>query len=239
VSCLLYCIFRTKEQSRLPSPCGVGGQHISVVAHNGLSAALSDLTQPNGLTTLSGILAYETVVESFYRDQTVIPVRYGCLLEDSSEAIELLEKNLAGYSGLLGELEGLGEMGVRILLEGSETGPERDNAPCPSGSLPFVESVGARYVAARREHYARLYPTSPAWDSVAERFSGSLSRLSVRHKLELPNGPRKGILSLYFLVPRAAVEAFRQAVREVQRAEPIKLLLSGPWPPYSFVDALS
>jgi gas vesicle protein GvpL/GvpF len=216
-------------------PCGLGGRQICVVAHNGLSAALSELTQPDALTALSGILEYETIVESFYRDRTILPVRYGCLLEDSPQVIALLEKNAHAYSALLSELEGLGEMGVRILLDAPETGPEGNEVPFPSDSLPSVASPGVRYLSGRREHYA---PLCPAWESMAERLLGSLSGLFVRHKMELPNGPRKHVLSLYFLVPRAGVEVFRRAVREIQRVESVKLLLSGPWPPYSFVDGL-
>jgi hypothetical protein len=40
-------------------------------------------------------------------------------------------------------------------------------------------------------------------------------------------------------VPRAAVEAFRRAARHLHPKESVKLLLSGPWPPYNFVDSLA
>jgi hypothetical protein len=39
-------------------------------------------------------------------------------------------------------------------------------------------------------------------------------------------------------VPRASVESFRRAARHLRPKESVKLLLSGPWPPYNFVDSL-
>jgi hypothetical protein len=60
----------------------------------------------------------------------------------------------------------------------------------------------------------------------------------VRHKVEFPSSGRSRLLSLYFLVPRDSVGCFRRAARGLHRNESVKLLLSGPWPPYNFVDSL-
>jgi hypothetical protein len=43
------------------------------------------------------------------------------------------------------------------------------------------------------------------------------------------------MLSLYFLVPRKSIGKFREVFRRLSCAEPARLLLSGPWPPYNFV----
>jgi hypothetical protein len=44
------------------------------------------------------------------------------------------------------------------------------------------------------------------------------------------------MLSLYFLVPKKSIDPFRRVFRHMRRRmETTKLLLSGPWPPYSFV----
>jgi len=45
------------------------------------------------------------------------------------------------------------------------------------------------------------------------------------------------LLSMYFLVPRPAQGAFREAARGLSAPGPAAVLLSGPWPPYNFVLA--
>ena len=54
------------------------------------------------------------------------------------------------------------------------------------------------------------------------------------HQSKIQN-PKSKILSLNFLVPRRSVESFRRTFQEISRKEGMKMLLSGPWPPYNFV----
>ena len=77
MSYLLYCIFGTSARQDLGLPAGIGRQPVLVVAHDGLSAALSELAESDLVPDISQTLSYERVVEHFFRDQTVIPMRYG------------------------------------------------------------------------------------------------------------------------------------------------------------------
>lgn len=238
MSYLLYCIFRSGAQPRLGTPPGVGGKPVFVLAQNGLSAGLSELPESDLVPDISQVLAYEAVVEDLYRDRTVIPVRYGCRLEDASDARELLERHRDEYGALLDELEGLAEMGLHVLLDGSGTGAENDACSVPPKSFPLACNSGAAYLAAKRERYLGLDRADLRERLLVEELWGSLTGLYVRHKVEFPDVSRSLLLSLYFLVPRPSVESFRRAARQVHPRESVKLLLSGPWPPYNFVDSL-
>jgi hypothetical protein len=44
------------------------------------------------------------------------------------------------------------------------------------------------------------------------------------------------LLSLHFLVARTAAEDFRERVQRLALPGEVKVLISGPWPPYNFVD---
>jgi hypothetical protein len=238
MSYLLYCVFRTPAQPRPGTPLGVGGEPVFVLAQNGLSAGLSEVTESDLVPDISQILAYEAVVEHLYRDRTVIPVRYGCQLEGASDALGLLERHRDEYGALLDELEGLTEMGIHLLLDGSGGGTENDACSVPPKSFPLACNSGAAYLAAKRQRYLGLDQAALHERLLVEDFWGSLAGLYVRRKVEFPDPNRSRLLSLYFLVPRAAVEAFRRAARHLHPKESVKLLLSGPWPPYNFVDSL-
>jgi hypothetical protein len=237
MSNLLYCIFRSPEQQSLGIPAGVGGRPVFVVAQNGLSAGLSELAESDLIPDISGILAYEKVVEAFYRHLTVIPLRYGCQLADASEAVCLLDEHRAEYETLLHGLDGLGEMGIHVLPDGSGAGTESAARPFPPESFPLSGMSGAAYLAAKRQRYLGLDRAAPHQRVLAEEICGSLSGFSVRRKVEFPDSTRSRLLSLYFFVPRGFVESFRQAARHLHLKDSVKLLLSGPWPPYNFVDS--
>ena len=74
-------------------------------------------------------------------------------------------------------------------------------------------------------------------EKIREPFAG----LYVKCKVE-NHTPRIGnfalftpLLSLYFLVPRESVEAFRKRFYSISVQKSPKLLLSGPWPPFNFI----
>lgn len=238
MSYLLYCIFRSPERQRLGIPPGVGGRPVFVVAQNGLSAGLSELAESDLIPDISRVLAYEKVVEAFYRHLTVIPMRYGCQLEDASEAACLLDRHRTEYETLLHGLDGLGEMGIHVLLDSFGAGPENNAWPVPPTPLLLPCISGAAYLAAKRQRYLGLDRAALDHRWLAKKLGDSLSGLSVRRKVEFPDSARGRLLSLYFLVPRGSVESFRQAARHLRLKDSVKLLLSGPWPPYNFVDSL-
>ena len=237
MSYLLYCIFGTSARQDLGLPVGIGRQPVLVVAHNGLSAALSELAESDLVPDISQTLSYERVVEHFFRDQTVIPLRYGCQFENASEVISLLEDHHEEYQTLLRDLEGLNEMGIRVLLEGSEAGTKTATSPVPPETFSGACNSGTAYLAAKREHFLGLDRAGLDQRLLVDELCGPLSGLFVRRRVESPDLTRSRLLSLYFLVPRASVESFRQATRGLHPKESVKLLLSGPWPPYNFVNA--
>lgn len=233
---LLYGIFRGQEQQKA-IPTGVDGQPVFLVGKKGLRAAISRVPHAKFTADIPRLVAYQKVVESLHRDPTVagiIPMRYGCLFDERAQIIELLEERCCQYEGLLDELEGCVEMGIRILI--SE--PVISARPAPGGRTnPQATGPGQTFLATRKAHYARQEMFANEVDLVSQRCLAALGGLFVKSKAE--DHPKaatpSAFLSLYFLVPGNSVERFRQRFRDLCEKEPAKLLLSGPWPPYNFV----
>jgi hypothetical protein len=219
-------------------PPGVGGKPVFVLAQNGLSVGLSEFAETDRVPDIPQILAYENVVEFFHRDLTLIPARYGCQLEGASEVLAWLERHRAEYGALLDDLEGLTEMGIHVLVDRPGAGTESDAWPVAPPSLPLPCSSGAAYLAAKRQRYLGLDRAALLERLLVEELSASLAGLYVRRKVAFADSNRSRLLSLYFLVPRASLESFRRAARHLRPKESVKLLLSGPWPPYNFVTSL-
>ena len=183
----------------------------------------------------------------YHRRGAVVPMRYGCVVEQESQAIQLLEEHGPQYEALLQELDGCVEMGLRVLLPsgpwatvipGGPEGSREVAGPCPPDPAAAADRLGLTYLTARKAHYASQDRWTKEYRQAADAVPGAVHRTvcQMHHGSSFPRLP---LLSLYFLVPRPAVESFRQAFRQLTESESARLLLSGPWPPYNFVTSAS
>lgn len=214
---LLYCIVQGDLYEPLPEP------GLCVVAAHDLAAVASPVEETRSAPSVSLVLAFEKVVEAIHARHAVIPVRYGCLMHSESEIIRLLEDHRQEYGALLGRLGGMNEMGIRVLCSarpGSVSG----------GPL----SPGAAYLASLRNRYGSGNSLAPEEAQLADQIAGLLSGCYSERRREISPADQGRLLSLYFLMPKAGVERFRNKVRQIRPPGGAKLLLSGPWPPYNF-----
>ena len=312
MSYLLYCILPSQDTPDSPRLLGVGGEPVSLVFSNGLSAAFSRIDHYNVTPPISSLLAFKEVVESFHRSpgvRGVIPMRYGCMVDDKARIPRLLEKHRSHYTALLKEVEGCVEMGIRILISDcgmrnadcglriTECGPLNADSETPVQQIENrksqIANTGKAYLAERKAHYAQEEKFNKQVEQVIERYRDAFIGLFVKCKTEVPSidnfqfsifnpWPRPGLPrssdrrpdreqqqkqeniqitsrlpipsrsrdgeggrqssivnrfpSLYFLIPRESIDAFRQAFRQLSKTDSARLLLSGPWPPYNFVQ---
>jgi len=261
-SLLAYCVCETPQGPTPAEIRGVDGQPVYLIDDEGLCAVVSDLRHPAGALAadVSRILDFEKVVEVFHHDRTVLPFRFGCVLEDEIHAREALRARRGEYQAFLRRLSGCVEMGVRLLLPWKERTPSGEGVSPDSaadGAVPAGASSGLRYLNDRRARYREeeRLALEEEEDQTVERcrtafaglyadFRTELSRIRGSGAFEGDQGasrsrddgePGVRMASLVFLVKRDREEAFREAFRDLSREEGMKVLLSGPWPPYNFV----
>ncbi len=237
---LLYCIFFGHESQPRDMLSGVDDQPVFVTSNSGLNAAISMINSSVPTPDVSRIMAYKRVIDAFHRDRTVIPMRYGCILEDEQKVIQLLENRFNHYESLLRELDGCVEIGIRILStepgiwnsdSKNHIGSEADPEFCTAKRI----NSGRAYLDARKAHYDQNDRLSKHMEMAIDRIRSAVTGLYVKFKPETLSSSHVQLVSLYFLVPREYVEHFCHVYRHISNMESMKLLMSGPWPPYNFV----
>jgi hypothetical protein len=220
MSYLLYCICEPDVDMPPQEP------GIRVVTGHGLAAVVSqdEVDEP---PTVARLLAFERVVESIHARQTALPLRYGCRMESEAEILRLLEERREEYEALIERLRGMTEMGIRLLW------PARAYPQPAAAATP-----GAAYLASLRQRYEAGGVLMPEEVEASNRIAGLLGDLFAEQRSEVSSSRQGRLLSLAFLTPRARVEEFRGKAREITPPGGAKLLLSGPWPPYSFVSLI-
>ena len=221
---LLYCVFQNHGRQCRTKLRGVGRRSVFLVEKNGLSAAVSKITDADLSPGIPRVLAYESVIESIHRRGAVIPLRYGSVFEQESQIAEFLEERGRHYAELLRELEGLVEMGVRVLSKSAERGQ------------PLPPLAGVAYLAAQRKHYAQADRLSVEQERVSREIHRPLAGLFARSKTETGLLAGNRLLSLHFLIPKDSVTSFRRVFQRMSHLPAGRVLLSGPWPPYNFVS---
>jgi hypothetical protein len=192
---------------------------------------------------LDTMVSYQRVIDYFHRRVTIIPMRFGCVFSEEARIVRFLEEQSEGYHTLLQELDGCVEMGIRVLTNnpGSHERVQSLEGPDSVRSVPDRVGTGKEYLIARNSYYADRDRLGDEEKAVIETVRGPFDGLFVRCKAEKSMAGRGScessvrMLSLYFLVKREQVEKFRQVFHAFTGRCSVKILLSGPWPPFNFV----
>jgi hypothetical protein len=231
VSYLLYCILKGHRQPARPSLKGVGGHTVWMLECEGLCAALSEVPQtqePSGAggdARLNDLIAYAKTIEAFNRRETVVPMRYGCCFATAVEVRQWIRGCAGQLRALLERLDGCIEMGIRAL--------PLDTGWAAALTRPRTAASGTAYLAARRGELA----LAACCDQIAMSIRAALTGRFRQCVMQVQCWQRAPMVSLFFLVEREGIGAFREAFGEL--AANAALMLSGPWPPYNFVGNLS
>jgi len=238
---LVYCIYEKKNGRPAEEPfAGVDGHSVHEVEADGLAAAVSRITATGLSADLAAMTSYHEVIDHFHRRCTVIPLRFGTLLDNELEVERLLQSQRNRYKKLLEELHGRTEMGIRVIV------PDRTQAPeIVSGPAQFVSeprTPGLSYLTSRKARYVACSHMAEKDAEKIKVYTAAFAGMYSRTKSETSgfgqnnDEPEQSpLLSLYFLIPRDSLEDFRRAFERLKSREPVKMLLSGPWPPYNFV----
>jgi hypothetical protein len=238
---LLYCIIENYAGGAGNTPPGVDGRPVHIIGKNDLATAVSIIDSVETSFDIYSIIAYHKVVESFHCHCPTVPLRFGTFLEGKNGIELLLDRQRERYKKLLKELAGRVEMGMKVIIEDTV-----NPTITPIGSFPLCAAEhpgpGAAYLFGRKAHYSMESSALRRGEGTIARYRTFFAGLYAGFKgqvsaLEGRCGGEKGsiLVSLYFLVPKDSLTAFRKAFAELKSRESGKLMLTGPWPPYNFV----
>ncbi len=240
---LMYCVFAHCSDAFENIPPGVQGRPVVTLKSKALGTAVSQIDMSTGSCHTASLTAYHNVIAALHSQRTVVPLRFGAFFSERVEIKRLLESKQEGYRILLKELDGCVEMGIRVILDEPES--STGDLPTVSGSShhEFARGPdsGRSYLQLRKRHYSLRAMLSKEAQHAMERYRAPFEGLFAKCRAEPSTVTGHGrertvpVLSLYFLVPRGSLAAFRAAFRELSSLESRGILLSGPWPPYNFV----
>lgn len=199
---------------------GVAGRPLRTIGADGMVGVVSDHRDPPALCEAT-LWAFEHVIERMMADRTVLPARFGTLVEDAPTLQGILRDRHDELSSKFERIRGAVELGVRASWPPAE-------APAPEP--PAGPDAGTSYMLARVARDTRARNLAVRIDQQL----GDLARAARYRVLTRPTFP----VTAAYLVDRERAAEFVSRVEELQAAiDDTELVCTGPWPPYSFVGA--
>jgi hypothetical protein len=246
----LYGIAEQVDASALTEVVGVGGGAARTVPSAGLTAVVSDVDLAQyGESALRRNLedldwlaatarAHHRVIDAAARRGPVVPMRLATVYRTDSGIAALASDRADGFRAILRRLSHRKEWGVKAYAV-SNPSPVRAETPAAVGG----PGAGAAYLRRRRDQLAASHDTRRQAMASAQAVHAELSAYAVDNCLHPPQAPQLSgekatmLLNAAYLLDEARGTDFAAAVTALAGRHPaIQLVLTGPWPAYSFVD---
>ncbi len=242
----LYAIIRSRGEHTFDDAPAVGDPHTTVhtLSWDGLAAVVSDSPLTEYPSNRSYMLAHQRVQERVLREFTLLPVRFGTVAKGTApekDIQKLLDKRKGEFEGLLTEMEGQVELGLKALWRDEKLLFDEILAENPR-LRKLRDALAAKPAQASHSDRSRLgemikEALELKKDGEAASIITPLRRLA-RSCVENPVILDRMIANVAFLVDKAEEVEFDQAVATLdeERGERITFRYVGPVAPYNFVN---
>lgn len=258
----VYAVVRSPDRVDARTlPCaGVGGAPVSTLAHRDLAAVVSPVPAedfgPEALRAkledarwvAATALAHHRVVAWLLGRYTVGPLKFGTLCREAERVEELVAGHYRQLDDALSRVDGASEWDVKLSCDRNalaeflvRTHPEVRRMVGEAAAMP----AGAAYLLRKRaERYARekADPFVVAHGQDVRQQLADVARAAVANDArpwETHPGSPEVVFHGAYLVANDGREAFHAAAAALQKTSGpmgFSLVLTGPWPAYSFVQ---
>lgn len=193
---------------------GLDGRPVEPVTEGRLTAFVTrDIEAPS--PDPGSLLAHDEVVMSLMTNAALLPMRFGTVLRTDADVRAVIRDRTSELMRTLDRVRGRVELGVRAVWR-----DDRAEPPAETGG-DFLRAK------LRRRSRARL---------VADEVHPRLARLAAEARCSLLPRDDTPLVAAY-LVERARCARFEADAAALGEQHPdAELVVSGPWPPYSFSE---
>jgi len=251
----VYCIIRS-DNAPLPRARPIDPAYpLHLLKHEELAAVVSDVPLENFRRRVESekdlrwleerVTAHNQVVQHAAASGAVIPLQFATILRSQQHLVELLDQNRDELRQTLRALDGQAEWGIKIVVARAES----ENGHKAEVDEDEAAGSGTAYMTRKQKLRNRRQQTRGAWRELAQQCHDRLSESASDARL-LQNASRMNnslsengkadlLLNASYLVRDTRLRHFRaltEELREMLREQGLILQMTGPWPPYNFVN---
>jgi hypothetical protein len=219
---------------------GIDGGTVYTIAHDGVSAVVSDIPNVRIRADRRRLAAHQKVLATLMAKCTVLPISFGAIAHSAKAVRRMLALNHSALAEALLRVKGKVEMGLRVFWDVPNTfeyalrvHPElrclRDQLFSGGRQPSYDQKIALGQTFERIRDEDRKMST--------ERVLAVLDACCVDIK-ELTLGNERDVMNLAGLIRRDAQPEFDRSVLEAAKLfdDNWCFKVNGPWPPYDFVE---
>lgn len=182
---------------------------------------------------------HERVVEHAMQRGDLVPAKLFTLFFDDGRAAAFVEERRSSFQGILARVGGCQEWGVRLSVDLAKA-RKRAEARAEEGAAG--PRTGAAYLLAKKGRRDASREVTGDVASCADDVFGRLAPLAREAKkrpIAAQGGGARVVLDAALLVERRREAVFEATLAEVAKElspDGYDLVVTGPWPPYHFIE---
>lgn len=219
---------------------GISDSTLYALSFNDISVAVSDFTSSKFTINKEVAIDFARVIEELSQSVTLLPIRFGTFLQTDEFINQLLINHYDSFIKNIKQVDNKYEFGLKVFW---------DYEKCSEQIRVKLESEEVKtsdYFASSTIHTNYLFDKikKHRLEAALLKYVEQLIEEISRHLVQInPHCKFKKmvtnsiILDAVFLVEKSKKDEFIQTIEVIkQQQADLNLLLTGPWPPYSFVD---
>ena len=258
----LFCFARSEAVREIQGPAADGHSPLSILRHSSdLCSVIGEVRHEEfcgpeaelHMQQLSWVapraVRHEGVIEEVMAHSPVLPARFGTLFSSAKALTEFVDRHRETITLFLERVADHGEWSVKgwfdrkqaqpALISASLAAQQEQLSTLPPGTRHFAEQRLRRDI--EKELSAWLEQTCRTIGADLTSYASDFRECAAAPGAHLECGTTE-VLNWAFLLPNSAVVSFQEYVERANlkhRSQGLLLELSGPWPPFRFVPALS
>jgi len=218
---------------------GITDADIYTISFNDISIAVSDFTLPKEATNKELAIDFARVIEALSQQLTLLPVRFGTFIKSDEIANKLLINHYDSFFRNLQKVEDKCEFGLKVLYD-HDTFIKKISAKAAADIDPreyfSTTTIHTNYLLEKIKKNKLEDTLLKYVEQLIEDISLHLIQINPDSKFT-KMVTNSILLDAAFLIKKSKKDEFIQAIEVFnQEHKDLQFLLTGSWPPYSFVD---
>ena len=232
----LYGIINSSNQIK-ESIYGLEGSGVYNIPFCDIGAVVSQISQPIQDVTEGTVLEHEAVVEKLMEQFTVLPVRFGTIIDGRDNLLSMVRSCYRDFKDNMERLHNKFEFGIKVIWPAEEIKENIIKAlkKDEQKNLDSGSSSGKRFMKEKFKKYKIDKELEAKADKFIKIMDIFFSKFAVEKKIKKLKTENL-LMDAVYLVEKDRGGNFREAFEHVKSACPdFKYLFSGPWPAYNFI----
>ena len=219
---------------------GISGSSLYALSFKDISVAVSDFSSSKFVVDKVMAIDFARVIDQLSQKLTLLPVRFGTFLKSDEDILKLVTEHYDSFYNNLLEVWDKDEFGLKVIWDyekGSEKIKEESEKEEVKSDTYFSKStVHTNYLLEKIKKHKLEDALLRHVENLIVEISKYLAQINPECKFKKMVS-KSLILDGVFLIEKDKKIEFVQAIEALKlQHDDLHLLLTGPWPPYSFVE---